>query len=112
MYLLLALAQCLPLVGNQLSSLGDSNALHVAAGVSSLKEGNIGGLCTLDISIIVESGSVSRHTFLGASKFLAQLGTSNVGNSNLLWSVRLEPLVKLCLPSRSLLVGEVVVMLI
>lgn len=111
-HLLLALTQCLPLASNQSRSIDYRNALQVAAGVSGLGEGDVSGRRRLDMPIVMEFGSVSRRLFPAAGEFLAQLGTSIIGNPDLLWSVRLEPLVKLRFLGRIPFVGEVIVMLV
>jgi hypothetical protein len=63
------------------------------------------------VPVVVEFGSMGRGRFLGTGQFLSQLGTSKIGNPNLLWGVGLDPLIKLSFPGGGLLLGKAVVML-
>lgn len=113
-YLLLTLAQCLPLTGNQLGRLNRRNALEFATGVSGLDKEVIGMWRSLHVSRVVKFAGVGRAAvgFARAGKPPPQLSTSIVGNPDLLRRVGLEPLFKLGLSGSRLLFGETVVMLV
>ena len=89
-YLLLTGAQRLPLTANQSACLGGLDSLEVSTGMSVLEEKVVRTHSLYD-AIVMKLTSVGRLGFEATCKFLSQLGTCIVGESDLICGVGVKP---------------------
>ena len=110
-YLLLACAQCLPLIGDEFGTLHNRQALHISTCKTFLREAYIGLRWLLYSSIIFDGGSVCWALLLRSLEQFPQSTARIVGEADLVGGVAMDPVGVRFRIRRCMLVREVIIML-